>query len=141
MAKSFRFAVAALLLLPFAAQADLLVIPEGAAPTAFVDKPDKGMSMAQVVARYGEPTAKHATVGGASKVQPPITRWDYAAFTVVFENSKVIDAVVPEQPPPVYQNDELVPEASYPAAPSSPITYGSPSPPPYPSSAPYTPPP
>ncbi len=132
MAKFFRVAVAALLVLPFAAHADLLVIPEGAAPTAFIDKPDKGMSMQQVVAKYGEPTARHATVGGASKVQPPITRWDYAAFTVVFENNKVIDAVVPEQPPPVFQSEELVPEPSYPAPPQPPSPV---------SSAPYTPPP
>jgi hypothetical protein len=106
MGKRIRFALA-VLLLPLAAQADLLVIPEGAAPTTPVDKPDKGMSMSQVMARYGEPVQKHGTVGGASKWQPPITRWDYAAFTVVFENDHVIDAVVPEQPPPIYDQQEL----------------------------------
>ena len=106
MAKLFRFALA-VLLLPLAAQADLLVIPEGAAPTTPIDKPDKGMTMGQVVAKYGQPTAKHGTVGGASKFQPPITRWDYAAFTVVFERDRVIDAVVPEQPPPIYDQQEL----------------------------------
>ena len=115
MAKSVRFAVAALLMLPFAALADLLVIPEGAAPTTPVDKPDKGMSMSQVMARYGEPVQKHGTVGGASKWQPPITRWDYAAFSVVFENDKVIDAVVPEQPPPIYPSEELAPVSQAPA--------------------------
>ena len=110
MAKSVRFALAALLLLPFAAQADLLVIPPGASTTP-VEKPDKGMSMSQVTAKFGEPTNRHATVGGASKVQPPITRWDYTAFYVVFENDKVIDAVVPEQPPPIYPSEELTPVA------------------------------
>jgi len=114
MAKSVRSALTALLLLPLAAQADLLVIPEGAAPTTPVDKPDKGMSMGQVTARYGQPVQKHATVGGASKVQPPITRWDYAAFSVVFENDKVIDAVVPEQPPPIFPSEELQPGAAPP---------------------------
>jgi len=108
MARLVRFALAALLL-PLAAQADLLVIPEGAAPTTPIDKPDKGMSMSQVVAKYGQPTAKHGTVGGASKFQPPITRWDYPAFSVVFERDHVIDAVVPEQPPPIYNQEELQP--------------------------------
>ena len=109
MAKSFRFALAGLILMPFATQADLLVIPNGAAPTTPVDKPDKGTPMSQVLAKYGEPTAKHAPVGGASKFQPPITRWDYPTFTVVFEHDHVIDAVVPEQPAKIYPTEELQP--------------------------------
>jgi hypothetical protein len=109
MTQSFRFALVGLLLMPLAALADLLVIPKGAAPTTPVDKPDKGMTMAQVVARYGEPTLRRPTVGGASKFQPPITQWDYPAFKVIFENSHVVDAVVPEQPPPVYNKEELTP--------------------------------
>lgn len=108
MAKSVRFALAGLLLCT-AAQADLLVIPNGAAPVTPVDKPDKGLTMKQVTAKYGEPTTRHATVGGASRFQPPITRWDYPAFTVVFEHERVIDAVVPEQPAPIYPTDELKP--------------------------------
>lgn len=109
MAKSFRFALAGLLLLPAAVQADLLVIPQGAAPTTPVDKPEKGTPMSQVLARYGEPKERHAPVGGGSKFQPPITRWDYPAFTVIFENAHVIDAVVPDQPPPIYDKEELTP--------------------------------
>jgi hypothetical protein len=109
MLRSVRFALAGLLLLPFAAQADLLVIPEGAEPTTPVDKPDKGMSMTQVHAKYGEPTGKHPPVGGASKFQPPITRWDYPQFSVVFEHDHVIDAVVPEQPAKIYPTEELKP--------------------------------
>ncbi len=31
--------------------------------------------------------------------QPPITRWDYDAFSVYFENDHVIHAVVPSEPP------------------------------------------
>ena len=109
MTRTFRFALAAILLLPFAAQADLLVIPQGAAPATAVDKPGAGMSMKQVVARYGEPATRRPPVGGASKFQPPITRWDYPAFSVVFERDHVIDAVVPEQPAPVYPTEELQP--------------------------------
>ena len=111
MVRSIRFALAGLLLLPLAAHADLLVIPEGAGPTTPVDKPDKGMHMNQVLAKYGEPTVKHPTVGGSSKVRPPITRWDYPQFTVVFEHDIVIDAVVPDQPAKVYPTEELKPVA------------------------------
>ena len=112
MSRSVRFALAALCLLAFPAHADLLVIPEGAASATPVNKPDKGMSMSQVVAKYGQPSNKHAPVGGASKVQPPITRWDYPEFTVVFEHDHVIDAVVPEQPAKVYPTEELKPVSS-----------------------------
>jgi hypothetical protein len=109
MAKSFRFALAGLLLLPLAARADLLVVPPGSSDAPLVEKPDKGMTMTQVTARYGEPTAKHTPVGGGSKFQPLITRWDYPAFSVVFENTHVIDAVVPDQPPPITPSEELQP--------------------------------
>src|SRR5690242_4798008 len=116
MAKSVRFALAGLLLLPLAAIADLLVVPSGAPEGPPVNKPDKGMSMSQVVAKFGEPASKHPPVGGASKFQPPITRWDYPQFSVVFEHEHVIDAVVPEQPAKVYPNEELkpAPEAAAP---------------------------
>lgn len=118
MVRSIRFALAGLLLLPLAAHADLLVIPQGAESATPVDKPDKGMHMNQVLAKYGEPTNKHGTVGGASKFQPPITRWDYPQFSVVFEHDIVIDSVVPEQPAKIYPNEELqpAPEAAAPEA-------------------------
>jgi len=51
-------------------------------------RPKSGMTMANVEKTYGEPAQKHATVG-----QPPITRWDYASFSVYFENDRVIHAV------------------------------------------------
>ena len=107
--RSARLALAGLVLWPLAASADLLVIPEGADTGPPVNKPDKGMSMGQVVAKFGEPTNKHSAVGGASKFQPPITRWDYPQFTVVFEHEHVIDAVVPEQPAKIYPTEELKP--------------------------------
>ena len=52
------------------------------------DRPKSGMTMANVEKAYGEPTQKHAAVG-----QPPITRWDYAGFSVYFEHDRVIHAV------------------------------------------------
>jgi hypothetical protein len=44
--------------------------------------------MADVESRFGAPATRHATVG-----QPPITRWDYADFSVYFEFERVIHAV------------------------------------------------
>jgi hypothetical protein len=54
-----------------------------------VERPKRGMTMADVEARFGAPTAKRATVGS-----PPITRWEYAQFVVVFENDRVLHSVV-----------------------------------------------
>jgi hypothetical protein len=45
-----------------------------------VDRPKRGSTMTEV--------EKHPTVG-----QPPITRWDYAGFSVFFEHDRVIHAV------------------------------------------------
>lgn len=55
--------------------------------------PDKGMSMSAVEKRFGEPSQKHAAVGGTGGKQPPITRWDYPGFSVFFERDLVIHAV------------------------------------------------
>jgi len=54
-----------------------------------LDRPGRGMTMKTVEAKYGAPQERHPAVG-----QPPITRWDYPAFTVFFENERVIHAVV-----------------------------------------------
>lgn len=54
-----------------------------------VDKPKRGVTMTQVEAKFGAPVTKHDAVGS-----PPITRWDYAGFSVFFEHDRVIDSVV-----------------------------------------------
>jgi hypothetical protein len=59
-----------------------------------VDIPKRGLTMDEVEKRFGAPVARHPAVGGASAQQPPITRWDYNAFSVVFERDRVIDSVV-----------------------------------------------
>ena len=51
--------------------------------------PKRGTTMGEVEKQFGAPTEKHATVG-----QPPITRWDYNGFAVVFERDRVVDSVV-----------------------------------------------
>ncbi|WP_444998503.1 hypothetical protein [Aliikangiella sp. IMCC44359] len=53
-----------------------------------VDKPRTGQSMQQVESKFGEPSQKLPAIG-----EPPITRWQYANFTVYFEHDKVIHAV------------------------------------------------
>ena len=53
-----------------------------------VTKPKRGITMTQVEAKFGAPVTKHDAVG-----QPPITRWDYAGFSVFFEHDRVIDTV------------------------------------------------
>lgn len=53
-----------------------------------VERPSRGMTMAAVEARFGEPASRHAAVG-----QPPITRWDYGDFSVFFELDRVVHAV------------------------------------------------
>ena len=105
-----------ILALGFTAQADDIVMPAaapqatneatsaGAVPTSL---PVKGQTMAEVTRHYGEPQQKHAPVGGDAPKHPPITRWDYAGFSVFFEHAHVVDAVVPGQPPQVYHAEQL----------------------------------
>jgi len=62
----------------------------GASPAAGShDRPERGMKMDAVEARYGAPATRYPAVG-----QPPITRWDYPGFVVYFENDLVLHAVV-----------------------------------------------
>lgn len=53
-----------------------------------VPRPDKGLTMSAVEAKYGAPQSRHAAVG-----KPPITRWDYERFVVYFEHERVIHSV------------------------------------------------
>jgi hypothetical protein len=52
-------------------------------------RPVRGTTQAQVEAKYGSPVSKKAAVG-----DPPISRWEYPAFTVYFEYDRVIHAVI-----------------------------------------------
>jgi hypothetical protein len=53
-----------------------------------VASPSRGLSMAQVERRFGEPSQRVGAVG-----DPPISRWVYPQFVVYFEGSYVIHAV------------------------------------------------
>ncbi len=59
-----------------------------------LERPRRGVTMDQVEKQFGSPVTRHATVGGSSQQQPPITRWDYNGFSVIFERDRVIDSVV-----------------------------------------------
>ncbi len=52
-------------------------------------RPHRGQTMHQVETRFGVPEKRYPTVG-----KPPITRWDYAGFSVFFEFNRVIHSVV-----------------------------------------------
>lgn len=64
--------------------------------------PTRGMTMARVRKLYGPPVARKPPVG-----HPPYTRWKYARFIVYFEYNRVIDTVIPGNPPPVYHRSQL----------------------------------
>lgn len=51
------------------------------------DIPTKGVSKKHVAAHYGQPVKKHASIG-----KPPISRWVYPDFEVVFEYNHVVHA-------------------------------------------------
>lgn len=74
------------------------------AKTELGELPRRAMTMAQVERRYGAPRVRHKTVG-----EPPITRWDYADFSVFFEHNRVLHAVVPGDFPRIRHRDQLQP--------------------------------
>jgi outer membrane protein assembly factor BamE (lipoprotein component of BamABCDE complex) len=73
-----------------AATAETIVVGDGVAVReTTVPHPNRGMTMTAVEAQFGQPATRHNAVG-----QPPITRWDYAGFSVYFEHQYVIHSVV-----------------------------------------------
>ena len=54
-----------------------------------VSHPERGTTMHQVEAKFGMPAKRYPAVG-----KPPITRWDYPAFSVYFEFNRVVHSVV-----------------------------------------------
>lgn len=89
--------------------ADVIDMPAGADAPLAQTLPAKGIGMAAVRQQFGAPLHKYPPVGGGSRHQPPITRWDYPGFVVFFEHDHVVDAVVPGRPPAVQHVDELKP--------------------------------
>jgi hypothetical protein len=72
-----------------AARADTLIIDTLAeAQASAAERPARGMTMARVASKWGEPASKDPAVG-----EPPITRWEYGDFVVFFEYDHVVHAV------------------------------------------------
>lgn len=86
---------------------EVVVITQASAPATSSVLPTKGMSQSSVIANYGQPSEKRPTVGGGAPRQPPITRWDYEGYSVIFERNHVIDTVVHSQPAPIAVYDGL----------------------------------
>ena len=85
------------------AQAEVLKIAPGSySVMTEPGLPTRGLHQSHVVARHGQPMERFATVGGGAPRQPPITRWDYDGFSVVFEGAFVLHSVVhgPHTPQP-----------------------------------------
>jgi hypothetical protein len=73
----------------YASGETLLINDQVVVASTEVAHPERGSTMATVEARFGAPQTRHEAVGS-----PPITRWDYAGFSVFFEKDRVIHAVV-----------------------------------------------
>jgi len=56
---------------------------------AGIETPQRGSTMTAVEQKFGAPANKSGPVGN-----PAITKWFYPSFVVVFENDKVLHAVV-----------------------------------------------
>ena len=81
----------------------LLASAPAAAETLLVERvqqenhaamPMRGMSMAQVQARFGAPLEKLPAAGGDTPRHPVINRWRYGGYIVYFERNRVIHSVI-----------------------------------------------
>ena len=91
LARTLKIAMAAVLLgaaAPVLAET-LAVDGQVTIKPAGIETPQRGSSMTAVEARFGAPANKAGPVG-----TPAITKWFYPNFVVVFENDKVLHAVV-----------------------------------------------
>ena len=72
---------------PTLSHAEALQMP--ATPKSYsVILPGRGMSMTEVLEKFGEPETKQPEVG-----EPPITRWVYSNYVVIFEYQYVIHSL------------------------------------------------
>lgn len=75
------------------ATAQNLVIPVGQQGESTKETPGLGMNKAYVERTYGAPKTTKGPVG-----EPPISTWEYDAYTVYFEYDTVIHTVLRHQP-------------------------------------------
>ena len=69
-----------------------------------IARPTTGTTKAQVKSQFGEPLKENPAKG-----KPPISNWEYAAFTVYFENDHVIHSVVK---PTLHESKEIIIETT-----------------------------
>lgn len=68
-------------------------VPLGQQGNASISVPSLGMSKDYVQQQFGNPNSQRGPVG-----EPPISTWEYDAFTVYFEYNVVIHAVLTHSP-------------------------------------------
>ena len=85
-------------LVPFGAGADTLLIDRVKSEQS-LPLPTRGLSMADIEARYGAPEERLDPRGGQNPQWPVINRWVYPSFIVYFEKNKVIDVVAHQASP------------------------------------------
>ena len=91
LARTLKMTVVALALgaaVPVSAEI-LAIDGQVAIKPAGIETPQRGSTMTAVEQKFGAPANKSSAVGN-----PPITKWFYPNFVVVFENDKVLHAVV-----------------------------------------------
>jgi len=97
-------------------RADIVASDEGiTVRDAGIAAPARGMTMAQVASKFGDPVTKVPAVG-----KPPISRWEYSGFVVYFEGDHVIHAVVSASAPAESSGAASPPPAAAPAAEAAP---------------------
>lgn len=80
-------------------------IPVGSQTAAHqIATPTTGLTKAQVKSQYGEPQQENPAKG-----KPPISSWEYAEFTVYFENDHVIHSVIK---PRLHKSEEIIMETT-----------------------------
>jgi hypothetical protein len=79
------------------ARSEILLVDRARDPAS--NLPVRGLTAAQVEARFGAPAQRLEPRGGQKRQWPTINRWVYPDFTVYFEKNKVIDAVANKASP------------------------------------------
>ena len=90
IAQVIRLCIVSSLIWLTTVQADVIKMP-GEAPQVISNNasPLRGMTKNQVESKFGAPHSKIGPVG-----EPAIYRWDYARYSVFFENNYVLHSVV-----------------------------------------------
>ena len=93
--RAFSISIGVSVFLLNSSHAEVIQIPVAsqAEDLQSVDRPQRGSSKAQVLADYGQALSSSDNVG-----EPPISRWEYQNFYVVFESDIVIHSVLKHRP-------------------------------------------